>query len=550
MNKRGGILSRGVPHSHLYHGRASSLRRFILNLQCVLAAVFLCGRADGSAPPLEWSRSYNGLANSSDSAYDVCIDRSGNIIVVGKERFNTLGQWDDWMVRKYDQQGNFLWSRTHNGRYNDNDQALGVDTDLNGNIYVAGFDWNDDCFADQDWLIRKYSPNGDLIWSVTYCGTVDDSEQATSIAVDGGGNVIVVGYEKDAAVPGTGGNCLVRKYDPGGNLIWSRTYNGFVNYGDSAGDVAIDSSDNIIVGGFCDYSPANWLLIKYDSSGNELWTRTYAGLCSGNWGWGGGQIQSVAVDASGNILTAGALRGCYNIDYFWLVEKLNSTGNLLWSRTYSCSGESEGATAVEVDRNGDVYVAGYHNPTAGFASMDWIIMKYSASGEVVWSVTYNSPKADGGDTPYGIAVIAPDCFLVVGDEDRGDILQASNWLIRKYCSPESGKGGNGHPPGTGPDPGEVWVSSTTGSLPVFPAKGEEFVFRLNAKQPGKLCVRVYGLLWEKIAVVFEGDIRDGPSEYRWDGRNKNGQVVAAGTYLVRFELPGQKAVIRRIVIGR
>jgi flagellar hook assembly protein FlgD len=101
-----------------------------------------------------------------------------------------------------------------------------------------------------------------------------------------------------------------------------------------------------------------------------------------------------------------------------------------------------------------------------------------------------------------------------------------------------------------PPPGDVWIGGTSGRLPVYPGKGEEAIISLNLQEQGRLRIKVASLLWEEIATVFDGDVSAGPLGLRWNGRNQKGQQVAAGTYLVRFEIPGQKAVIKRVVIGR
>jgi len=94
----------------------------------------------------------------------------------------------------------------------------------------------------------------------------------------------------------------VRKYDSAGNEVWTRTYNGTANGDDSGSDIAVDGSGNIYVTG-SEWVTEQWLNIwvrKYDSAGKELWTRTYNGIANYlDEGTG------IAVDGSGNVYVTG-----------------------------------------------------------------------------------------------------------------------------------------------------------------------------------------------------------------------------------------------------
>jgi len=135
------------------------------------------------------------------------------------------------------------------------------------------------------------------LWSVDYNSPSDGFEEAKAVAVDSSENIVVVGYD-DRFDIGESMNWMIRKYDPAGSLLWSRTYNSPADGWDVANAVAIDTSDNIIVVGEEDRPDItegpNWRIRKYDSSGSVVWSRTYNGL---NDGWD--EATAVAVDTSG-----------------------------------------------------------------------------------------------------------------------------------------------------------------------------------------------------------------------------------------------------------
>jgi len=67
-----------------------------------------------------------------------------------------------------------------------------------------------------------FGAEGDVIWTRTSDGVDDSHGSGYDIAVDGKGNVYVVGYESVAVEKS---NIWVRKCDSGGNEVWTRTHN-------------------------------------------------------------------------------------------------------------------------------------------------------------------------------------------------------------------------------------------------------------------------------------------------------------------------------------
>jgi len=507
-------------------------------------AIF-CNHACSECLTLDWSVSYDGPVSAGDIAHGLVTDASGNILVCGYEWAGAYPQRKNWAIRKYASNGDLAWSRTYNGPYGYDDEATAINVDASGNVMATGFEYYDGIFQYDNWMIRKYDEAGNLLWNRSYDGLGSSTDRAYSVATDASSNIIVAGFE---AVSGQGYNCLVRKYDSSGNLLWSQSYNSPANNNDIAYGVAVDASGNVIVAGYekrTDLGQAeDWLIRKYDSGGNLQWSRTYNSPANSI-----DIARSVSVDSTGNVYVAGYIKNSViSNDYNWLVLKYDTSGNLIWSRSYNSLGNGEGkAYSVAVDSSGGVYVAGYEDRSDIGQDWNWLIRKYDSNGNLHWSESYNDP-ADGWDIAEGVAVDGSGNVIVAGSEYRGDLGQSANWRIRKYrqiaCPAVTEQ------PPAGPVAGEIWVSSTTGRLPVSPAANEQAVFILNLTKPGRIHVIVYSLLWEEVTVVFDGDAQAGPLELRWNGRNRKGQVIADGTYLVRFDIPGKKTAIKRVVIGK
>src|SRR2546425_1032036 len=105
---------------------------------------------------------------------------------------------------------------------------------------------------------------------------------AVGIAVDASG-VYVAGLTWDA-LPGQtsagSGDAFLRKYDASGNVLWTRQF-GSSDF-DQADNVAVDASGAYVAGvtagafpGQTSAGSADAFVIKYDTSGNVLWTRQF-----------------------------------------------------------------------------------------------------------------------------------------------------------------------------------------------------------------------------------------------------------------------------------
>ncbi|MEO0074014.1 MAG: hypothetical protein ABIK43_05085, partial [candidate division WOR-3 bacterium] len=159
------------------------------------------------------------------------------------------------------------------------DLALGIDS-RDDMIAVTG--WFTDSTSTAGCLTVRYNQNGETLWSRTFVTGLDDYGCAT--AIDNEGNIYVAGYSTivsdrrhpfpglSAAAAFQDNDAFILKYDPAGELKWSRTITGCAALG-----VAVDDSGNCFVSGFDgDIATSSDLwCAKFSSVGESLWSSTY-----------------------------------------------------------------------------------------------------------------------------------------------------------------------------------------------------------------------------------------------------------------------------------
>ncbi|MBK8553200.1 MAG: SBBP repeat-containing protein [Ignavibacteria bacterium] len=176
------------------------------------------------------------------------------------------------------------------------------------------------------------------------------------------------------------------------NQVWAANYNG----ASQGNDVASDNSGNIYVTGYA--NNLGILTIKYNSSGQQMWSRIESGSSLG---------LKIAVDINQDIIVCG-FEGLSNV---LIVMKFNSSGDTLWTRRYIRPQSAQFSPInLKIDYDGSIYIT---LTTSVGGIDDFSILKYLSNGDLQLQRHY-SYGLNYHDTANDITLGKDNYFYVTG----------------------------------------------------------------------------------------------------------------------------------------
>ncbi|MCC3409821.1 MAG: proprotein convertase P-domain-containing protein, partial [Microcoleus sp. PH2017_10_PVI_O_A] len=399
---------------------------------------------DNDTPTFEWKRQSGISTTGYDSSNAIAVDRTNNIYTVGRTSGNldgsNQGLYDAW-ISKYDSTGQQIWKRQVGTTAYDAASGVAVD---DSNVYAIGStDGGLGNTSDRtSWLV-KYGTNGDRLWKRDLL-TPDYYVAQGGVSISNGSIHIVGRTIGNAAGSGeVTTDAFVAKYDINGNLIWTKQI-GTAAW-DEAKSVASDSAGNIYIAGSTrgnlqgtNAGDADAWLAKYDSNGNEIWTKQLGTIAED-------EAFGIAVDKGDRVYLTGhtknklgdvftgdptewvgeengqggaigpgddtKLGGIYygNADA-WVAQFNAVTGALNWKRQLGTSAY-DSSTGVATDIYGNAYITGRTRGKLG---------ENYAGGDDAWVAKYNVNGAlqlkrqlgtVGDDVSNGIAVSSAGVYI-------------------------------------------------------------------------------------------------------------------------------------------
>jgi uncharacterized delta-60 repeat protein len=240
-----------------------------------------------------------------DEPVAIAVDPDEDCVVVGSSE-TSYGA--DYATLKYNSSdGSQIWEFPNGGEHTSiTPYAMALDSD--GNVLVTG-----SCYGEgalDYFTIKINGLNGVFVWDSMYDGHAED-DVPTAIAVDSSGDVYVTGYSLRTPVEEGvyfQDYATIKLNGTNGYSVWTARYSG-PGGEDFPVAIAVDSSKNVYVTGYgWGLENYDYVTVRYDSDGNELWVRRYDSF-------GADQAEAMALDSSGSLYVTGTSQAETNTDY-------------------------------------------------------------------------------------------------------------------------------------------------------------------------------------------------------------------------------------------
>lgn len=393
-------------------------------------AVFVVKSVVAQVPLETWIKTYDG-GNGEDIATAISVDTNGSVFVTGAS-MSTNGYPDFNLVTiKYSNSGLSLWTNFYGGAGNSLDRPVAMATDHFGNIFITGF--SSGASSGTDFLTLGYSSAGAPLWTNLFNGSANSDDQAQSLAIDGNGNVSVVGYSWSGGLY----DYVTIKYSNAGIPLWTNRYTGPDTSGNASSAVVFDADGNVIMTGSSlrEDGRTDYATVKYSSAGTPAWTNRYN--IPGNLA---NRPVAIAPDNNGNIFVTGiSFRGGTNLDIATLAY--SGAGIPLWTNRYNGASDNWDYAKAMAVADGKVFVTGYSEGLGGGTTT----LAYSGAGVPLWTNIYagvseTQPSAIAADNNGGVFVTGYSVGIGTG-ADYATIMYSSAGVpmaTNLYNSPQNG----------------------------------------------------------------------------------------------------------------
>jgi uncharacterized delta-60 repeat protein len=356
-----------------------------------------------------WKRTYGG-----NYPEQMLFQPDGSVLILGSKAPSSADYDDIWII-KGNSLGDILWSKTYGGSSYDNPRQILSQSD--GTSLILGYT-NSYGTAKQDIWLLKINSEGDTLWTKTYGGS--NYDYPTEMLLQPDGSILILGYTDSF---GAGNKDIwLLKVNSFGDTLWTKTFGGI--HDDVPVKMLLQSDGSILVLGvtnliFSDVAPiGDILLFKVNSSGNTLWTKIY-----GESGYN--SPTQMLLQSDGSMLITGItnFNGAEN-QSIWLL-KVNSVGDTLWTKTYGGIHNSN-PTQMILQPDSSILILGQTNYFLSDvnSSRNIYLLKANSLGDTLWTKIYGGVK---GSSPTQMQLQPDSSILILGTTNLflpggGDIM--------------------------------------------------------------------------------------------------------------------------------
>ncbi len=312
--------------------------------------------------------------------------------------------------------------------------GMSVQQTTDGGYIIAGKTYTfGNALGYSDVYLIKTDLNGDTLWTKTFGGMLDEIGLSVQQTNEGG---YIISGSTDSFGNGSSDMYLI-KTNSYGETLWTKTYGG--EYYEAGMSVQQTTDGGYILTGMTSsfgVDSYNVYLIKTSSNGDTLWTKTIGGehLYTGN---------SIQQTTDGGYIISGSGRADVDDDLDVLLIKTDINGETIWTNTFGGQFWDYGYSAHQTIDGG--YIITGSTPSNGNA-YDVYLIKTDNIGDTLWTKTFGGvyddrgvsvqQTTDGGFIVTGSKLMpekgATDIYLIKTDE-YGIIVSTTEIPIPNLC---------------------------------------------------------------------------------------------------------------------
>jgi len=179
------------------------------------------------------------------------------------------------------------------------------------------------------------------------------------------------------------------------------TFNGQIGTNDNS--TVVSNDDNLII---CGNTASNLSILKITKTGKQIWRNDF--------GAGNNSSASGVAELNGNIFTCGnTSRNYLTTKNDILLIKSNSAGDTIWTKTYG-GVEAEYGTNIIATSDGNILIAGKTESFGAGSFGDIYLVKVNTAGDTLWTASY--PDQDQ-EVPFHLMETKNGEYLVTGTNE-------------------------------------------------------------------------------------------------------------------------------------
>ncbi len=367
------------PHLTPVFIRLCSEKRGGMKSKSVLLMFFCTVALNAQSPDTLWTRTYGGPGFEYARSLDQTTD--GGYIIAGGTQPLGSDRGDVYIV-KTDSLGDTLWTKVH-GDPNMHEWRPYIQQTIDGGyIFVVSQYISDTVYDTCDIVLMKLDSLGDTLWTKIYGGS--EAEFAGSVQQTSDSGYIIVGHIDSYA----GSDIWLLKTDEDGDTSWTRKYDRALIDAGTSVQQTIDHG--YIIAGYTSFGPdsGDVYLIKTNSIGDTMWTKTYGGFRD-DW------ATSVKQTFDGGYII-GANSNSFGLGYYdddaYLI-KTDALGETLWTKTYGGNSDEHLRSAIQTSDYGYIFAGNTYSFGAGGEDV-WLV-KTDSIGDTLWTKIYGGAYMDG-----------------------------------------------------------------------------------------------------------------------------------------------------------